>query len=84
MTLVLPPELEPKNPPADSPYPPILEIALLLMISGNTMKIPSAAANPQGNGRIICKPMLIANDAKRKIRYVLKLNNSMKLLLKTL
>jgi hypothetical protein len=32
------------------------------------MKIPSAAAKPNGNGRIICKPILITNDASMKIR----------------
>jgi hypothetical protein len=32
------------------------------------MKIPSAAAKPYGNGRIICKPILIAKDANKKTR----------------
>ena len=86
-TLGLPPELDPKNPPPpepEPPYPPILLMARLLSNSGNTMKIPRAAANPYGKGSIICKPMLIAKDANKKIKYVLKLNNLKKIPLKSL
>ena len=42
--------------------------ALLLKNNGNTINIPRAAARPHGKGRIICRPMLIAKEPKRKIR----------------
>jgi len=59
-------------------------MARRLSNKGKTMKIPSAAAKPYGNGRIICNPILIANDANMKIKYVLKVNISLKIPLKSL
>jgi hypothetical protein len=38
------------------------------MKSGNAIKIASAAARPYGNGKTICRPILTAKDANKKIR----------------
>ena len=37
------------------------------------MNIANAAPKPYGNGKTSCNPILTANDAKRNIRYDLKL-----------
>jgi hypothetical protein len=57
--------------PSKGPYPRILPIYRFLSISGNAIKIASAAPSPYGNGSIICRPMLTAKLAKRNIKYVL-------------
>jgi hypothetical protein len=40
----------------------------LLNNIGNAMKIAKAAPRPYGNGRIICNPILMPNEANKKIR----------------
>jgi len=49
---------------------------LRLSTNGNAMKIAKAAPKPQGNGSTICKPILIAKDANKNIKYILKLINT--------
>jgi len=64
-------EFIPKNPPPKPPEPPIRPIIFLRSIRGNAIKIANAMPNPYGNGKTICNPMLIASEAKRKIKYIL-------------
>ena len=64
-------EFIPKNPPPKPPEPPIRPIIFLRRTKGNAMKIAKAIPSPYGNGKTICRPMLIANEAKRKIKYIL-------------
>ncbi len=61
----------PKNPPPKPPEPPIRPIIFLRSIRGNAIKIAKAMPSPYGKGKTICNPMLIANEANRKIKYIL-------------
>jgi len=58
------------------PPPRILLIYRLRSNNGSAMNIAKAAPKPNGNGKTICKPILIANDAPKNIKYVLKLNKT--------
>ena len=65
-------EFVPKNPPPPkSPDPPILPIIFRRSTRGNAIKMANAMPNPHGNGKTICNPILIANDANKKIKYIL-------------
>jgi len=61
----------PKNPPPKPPEPPIRPIIFLRSIRGNAIKMANAMPSPYGKGKTICNPMLMANEAKRKIKYIL-------------
>ncbi|EPA06499.1 hypothetical protein BG20_I1413, partial [Candidatus Nitrosarchaeum limnium BG20] len=55
-------------PEPESPYPFIRLMYRFLNNIGNAIKIANAAPNPYGNGKIICSPILMPNEAKRKIK----------------
>ena len=59
------------NPPPE--LPPVLPLILLIIHlrnnSGNAINNANAAPSPYGKGKTICKPILTANDANKKIRY---------------